>query len=67
LNGSELKATADVSEPYPTPYPPMLGKGDDQRAWLVPASLFRDGINRIEIASGCEKPVRLAFIDLAVR
>ena len=67
LNGTELKATADVSEPYPDPYPPMLGQGDDQRAWLVPASLLRDGINRIEIASDCEKTVRLAFIDLAVR
>jgi hypothetical protein len=66
LNGKELAATDDLSEPYPNPYPPMLGKPEELRAWTVPASVLKDGPNRIEIAMAAGKAVRVAFMDLAV-
>jgi hypothetical protein len=61
LNGKDLAATDDLSEPYPNPYPPMLGKPEELRAWSVPAGLLKDGITMTD-----GKPVRVAFIDLAV-
>ncbi|MFA6560913.1 MAG: hypothetical protein WCV00_03270 [Verrucomicrobiia bacterium] len=67
LNGKELAATDDLSEPYPNPYPPMLGKPEELRAWSVPASAMKDGPNRIEITMTASKPLRVAFLDLAVQ
>ncbi|MBI5821983.1 MAG: hypothetical protein HZA88_23665 [Verrucomicrobia bacterium] len=66
LNGKELVATDDVSEPYPNPYPPMLGKPDEMRAWKVPPSLLKEGPNRFEFTMAEGKPVKLSFLDLAV-
>jgi len=66
LNGVELAPTDDVSEPYPNPYPPMLGKPDEMRAWLVPAGLLRDGVNRVEFTLQSGPTVRLAYLDLSV-
>ena len=66
LNGRELTATEDVSEPYPNPYPPMLGKPDELRAWRVPADVLKDGDNRIEITMAEGKAAKLDFLDLAV-
>jgi len=65
LNGVELAPTSDVSEPYPNPYPPLLGKPDEVRAWLVPAGLLRDGPNRIEFTLQTGRSAQLAFLDLA--
>ena len=38
------------SEPYPNPYPPLLGRSYELRAWTVPAQLLRPGTNRIEFS-----------------
>jgi len=65
LNGQELAPTDDVSEPYPNPYPPMLGRPEELRAWLVPANLLRDGLNQIEVTLQSGDPAQLAFLDLA--
>jgi hypothetical protein len=66
LNGRDLAATGDVSEPYPNPYPPMLGQPEELRAWRVPAAALKDGPNRIEITMTEGKTARVAFLDLAV-
>jgi len=66
LNGKELAATDDVSEPYSNPYPPLLGKPEELRAWGVPASVLKDGLNRIEITMAQGKASKLAFLDLAL-
>jgi len=65
LNGAVLEPTVDVSEPYPNPYPPALGKPDNYRAWFVPAGAMVAGANRIEIVMSKGKPVQLFYLDLA--
>jgi len=66
LNDAELVATDDRSEPFPNPYPSLLGKPNELRAWQVPATLLRDGANRIELASNGEDHSTLVFLDLAI-
>jgi hypothetical protein len=66
LNGVELAASDDVSEPYANPYPPMLGAKDELRAWLVPAKLLRDGANRVEFTLEKGDEVGVVFVDLGV-
>ncbi len=41
--------TQNRAEPYTNPYPPMLGRSYEMRAWLVPARLLRPGLNRVEV------------------
>jgi len=67
LNGVALKPTADVSEPFPNPYPDGLGKPEDYRAWVVPAALLKDGENSFELTyeSGA-KTVNLCYMDVAL-
>jgi len=67
LNGTPLEPTDDVSEPYPNPYPVALGDPSHYRAWLVPAGLCRPGTNRIDLTMTRGKPVRLCYLDLAIR
>ena len=66
LNGAELVASDDRSEPFPNPYPSLLGKPDELRAWHVPATLLRDGENRIEFTSNGREHSTLVFLDLAI-
>jgi hypothetical protein len=49
LNDQPLAETVNRAEPYPNPYPPMLGRSFELRAWLVPAHLLREGTNKVEI------------------
>jgi hypothetical protein len=67
LNGNRLSPADDVSEPYPNPYPPMLGQPEQMRAWHVPAALLANGPNRIEVTLESGKQSRIEFLDLAVR
>ena len=66
LNGVDLKPTSDVSEPYPNPYSPMLGKPEELRAWAVPLELLKDGNNEIEIGMTEGETAEIVFLDLAV-
>ena len=66
FNGVDLRQNSDVSEPYPNPYPPMLGNPEELRAWTVPVNLIRDGVNKIEIGMVQGKPAEITFLDLAV-
>ncbi|MCX7824005.1 MAG: hypothetical protein N2689_00415 [Verrucomicrobiae bacterium] len=66
LNNQALTPSDDVSEPYPNPYPPMLGQPEAMRAWSVPAGILRDGPNTLEFMLRDGRPVTLAFLDLAM-
>lgn len=67
FNGDGLKLTTDVSEPYPNPYPPLLGTPDQYRAWTVPVRLLKDGRNSIEITLIEGDPAEISWLDLAVQ
>ena len=60
-----LMASDDVSEPFPVPYPSMLGKAEALRAWKVPANLLREGRNALELTLTVGAPTNIVFIDLA--
>lgn len=67
FNGKPLERTDDVSEPYPTKLDEGLGNADSLRAWIVPKSLLKDGVNqvRIKFPEGCEG--EMIFLDIGVR
>lgn len=66
LNGESLSASADVSEPFAVPYPSMIAKLDELRAWLIPANLLLDGKNSIEVTMKTGDPLAVLFVDLAM-
>ena len=66
FNGVDLEPSSGVSEPYPNPYPPLLGKPEELRAWNVPIDLMEDGINSIEITMTEGEPAEIVVLDLAV-
>lgn len=59
------EATPDVSEPFAVPYPPMLAKLEELRAWLIPARLLREGKNSVELTLKSGEPLSVLFVDLA--
>ncbi len=63
FNGEAVAATTDVSEPFPVPFPALLGTPEELRAWLVPARCLAEGINRLELTSSSAATV--LFLDLA--
>lgn len=65
INGEALIAVMDVSAPFAVPYPSMLAKPEEQRAWLVPARLLREGKNSLEVIMKSGEPVSVLFVDLA--
>jgi len=67
FNGVDLETTSDVSEPYPNPYSPMLGKPEELRAWVVPSGLLKNGLNSIEISLIEGEPAEIIFLNLAVK
>jgi hypothetical protein len=66
INGTELAASALVSEPFPNPYPPMLGTPSQMRAWTVPSNLLVDGMNKVEFALDTGEAVEIDYFDLAM-
>lgn len=68
INGIELKATDDVSEPYENPYDSAIGQPEDYRAFTVPPEVLKDGINEIELTllDGA-KEANLVYLDVNVR
>ncbi len=66
IHGTELTANTDVSEPFPNPYPPMLGKPSQMRAWTVPANLLIDGKNKVEFTLESGEAVNIDYFDLAM-
>jgi hypothetical protein len=66
LNGEVVAASTDVSEPFPVPYPSMMGKPDELRAWTVPAGLLREGRNTLEVSLHNGPSCSVLFVDLDV-
>ncbi|HSI61517.1 MAG TPA: hypothetical protein VLE43_00325 [Candidatus Saccharimonadia bacterium] len=66
INGTELAANRDVSEPFTNPYPPMLGQPSQTRAWTVPANLRVDGMNKVEFTMETGEAVEIDYLDLAM-
>ncbi len=66
LNGTELTATPDVSEPFPNPYPGMLGKPEELRAWVVPAAALLDGRNEAALTLIDGAAANAVYLDLAL-
>lgn len=66
LNGRELRTTAIRAEPYPNPYPALLGEPNEYRAWEVPADLPRPGLNRVELRLEKGPQAGVLFLDLAM-
>lgn len=62
-NGTELTVNRDTSEPYPNPYPQMLGTPETLRAWSVPPTLLKAGLNVFEIAG---ESATIDMIDLGI-
>jgi hypothetical protein len=64
LNGVELAATSDVSEPFPNHYPSMLGKPENLRAWTVPAAVPRGNANTVEFSLRAGEDATLQYLEL---
>jgi len=67
FNGEALAETGDRSEPYETPYTPMLGSPEQHRAWRVPAAIVKDGMNAIEVRMEAGEEAKLVFLDIAIQ
>ncbi|MBL9117758.1 MAG: hypothetical protein JNJ83_22310 [Verrucomicrobiaceae bacterium] len=65
FNGEAITPTDDVSEPFEVPYPSMLGKPEELRAWHIPGRLLREGKNSLEVTQTGGEPVTVVFVDLA--
>jgi hypothetical protein len=65
FNGEPLTASEDVSEPFAVPYPSMLAKPEELRAWRIPAKLLREGINSLEMTQTRGAAVTVLFVDLS--
>jgi len=68
FNSQALTPTQDVREPYPSPYPSVLGSPDQHRAWVVPKQLVRDGKNEVAVTMAAgEGRKRVVFVDVGIR
>jgi hypothetical protein len=65
FNDEAISVTDDNSEPFAVPYPAMMGKPEELRAWVVPAKLLVDGINRLELLLQSGSDASITFLDLA--
>ncbi|MDP1591776.1 MAG: hypothetical protein Q8M07_28720 [Prosthecobacter sp.] len=65
FNGEVIAESADVSEPFAVPYPSMIARPDELRAWIVPARLQREGKNSLEVTMNAGAPTSILFVDLA--
>lgn len=66
-NGIELASAADLSEPYKSPYTPLLGDASVHRGWIVPKDILIDGLNNFEVAMKTGDKFEINFIDLAIQ
>ncbi len=66
FNGSAIEPTSDVTEPFAVPYPSMLGKPEELRAWLVPETLLKPGKNVLEVTLTKGDALSIVLVDIAV-
>ena len=66
LNGTSLNSSDDVSEPYPNPYPHLLGSPETLRSWSVPRDILREGNNVLRVTLKKGAACNIVFLDLAL-
>ena len=66
LNGATLASSADLSEPYPHPYPHLLGSPETLRAWSVPPTVLRDGSSMLHVTLERGEACDIVFLGLAL-
>jgi len=68
FNNVRLEETMDISEPYPTNLDEGLGDTDNLRAWVLPRSVVKNGVNevRIKLPQGT-KGASMVFLDVAIK
>ena len=64
IDGQPLEAISDVTEPFDNTHPSLLGKREELRAWSVPPSLVRDGINDVTLTLKGGAPVTIVMVEL---
>jgi hypothetical protein len=66
VDGIDLQATTDISEPYPNPYTQLLGTPDQLRGWQVSPQVLKAGRNDVEVVWLGEGAQKVVFADLAL-
>lgn len=66
FNGVTLAENADISEPFGEQYPPLLGNEYTLRAFDLPVSLIKEGMNDISITMTGGDDVKLIIIDIPI-
>ena len=67
-NDRKLEETDDRSEPYEHPYPQLLGRAEEHRAWIIPQEALQRGINQLEVTmTDGPSEQTLWFIDIAAK
>jgi hypothetical protein len=67
FNDVELPGTRDISEPYPTKLDEGLGDAKSLRAWTLPKSVVRDGVNRVRIVAPDGPDAEMIYLDIGIR
>ena len=64
INGKSLKLIADVSPFYNNPFDTMISpNAKHRRAWEVPGSSIRNGINNIKLILKSGKPITITWVE----
>lgn len=67
FNGERLDAVDDVSAPYPVRFPTGILEPDYYRAFELPESELKDGMNEIEVTMLSGPKTQLFYLDIAVK
>lgn len=67
FNGEAVSITSEVSEPFAVPYPSMLAKPNELRAWMIPTNLLREGKNIFSVTLKSGEAASVQFVDLATQ
>ncbi len=65
LNGVRLLETADVAEPFPTPFAHPANHSHC-RSWVVPVATLQAGNNEVVITLARGSPVEFVFVDMSM-
>jgi hypothetical protein len=67
FNDTDLSPSADVSEPFPSPYVSMLGTAETLCAWTVSPQTLKPGPNRLQVTLTEGPETDVMFLELTTR
>jgi hypothetical protein len=67
INGNTLAPFSNTSEPFSNPYPTMLGNPGTLKAWTIPLSKLRNGINVVKLTMSKGDTMTIEFMDIAIK